>query len=93
MTTMEKFMGALDLLGVEVVDGPVPDTKRLMFGGRCLLARWVPEIAEDLKMFHGIDAEKELAQTVLLLVAQEINAQNTGPAPATPITFFRKESE
>lgn len=40
---------------------------------RKLKATWTPELANDLKAYHSIDAEKELAEVLSKKIASEID--------------------
>jgi hypothetical protein len=45
------------------------------FGPRKLKATWSPELANELSLFHNIDAEAELTAMIAEQISQEIDAQ------------------
>ncbi len=76
MTAVELFTKACEAWGVEM--SPVKhDTetftfrRQLIYEGKALDITWSPEVAQDLRAFHGAEAETKL---VMVLIEKVIEA-------------------
>ena len=73
--TQEEFEKEIELLGVETFDASVngdPKTGfRFKSDGHVIKARWVPGIAEDMKIIHGIDPSATIWKVLLAQIELE----------------------
>lgn len=71
MELFERTLRAWDLEIIEIQDEGVT-RKRFHHtpSGTTLKVCWSPEVAADLKHFHGVNAEKEIVLMILAQIAQ-----------------------
>lgn len=66
-----NFLQSILTAGIAVVTLSIPfisDRSK-----RKLKAKWTPELAQDLKSFHGMEAEEELMKTLSEQIRHEID--------------------
>jgi len=79
------FMAA----GIAAITG-IPDVSKFMPAApvtRRLKATWSLELAQDLRAYHGLDAEAELAAILEQEIAREIGITTRGTITKSPVIY------
>jgi hypothetical protein len=60
---------------------------------RKIRAKWTPELAQDVSVFHSIDAELELQELLTGAINEQINTQIIGTFIGYNLTLIPKQSK
>lgn len=84
MTATEMFKKACDAWGVEMrsdTDKEFTFRRELFHEGESLGVQWSPEVAQDLRAFHGAEAETKLVLVLLEEVVKALAMPSESPSP------------